>query len=233
MKTKLFTLVFAVVALGACKKEIKLEVKQLHEEDKTAQWDINLNRSVVSSTEPEVEKSCVKFNDEITGLINGIHAAFLEQSKETIAGLDSMGHKQVAPYELYIRDSVFLADKNYISVLVTSYEMLGGANGITNFYGINYDVKNQKFLNKKDILDYDKAAAINALLKENLKDPDKCYTFEAPTVENFSALTFTLHTIDFTYAKYILGPGSCGPVTISIPRNKMHGMLKPGMTTQK
>ena len=30
MKTKLFTLVFAVLALGACKKEIKLDVKQIH-----------------------------------------------------------------------------------------------------------------------------------------------------------------------------------------------------------
>ena len=35
MKTKLFTLVFAVLALGACKKEIKLDVKQIHLTDKT------------------------------------------------------------------------------------------------------------------------------------------------------------------------------------------------------
>lgn len=86
MKTKLFTLVFAVVALGACKKEIKLEVKQLHEEDKTAQWDINLNRSVVSSTEPEVEKSCVKFNDEITGLSMAFMPLFLNKVKKPLPG---------------------------------------------------------------------------------------------------------------------------------------------------
>lgn len=226
MKTKFFTLVFAVLALGACKKEIKLEVKQIHETDKTTQWDIKINRPAFSSTEAEIEKSCVKFNDEITGLVNGIHAAFMEQAKETISGLDSIGIKQAAPYELLIEDSVFLADKNYISVLVSSYEMLGGANGITNFYGVNYDVKNQKFLDKKDILNYDKAAEINALLKENLKDPDQCYTFEAPTVENFTALNFTLHTVEFTFAKYILGPGACGPVTISVPKAKMQGMLK-------
>lgn len=225
MKTKFFALVFAVLALGACKKEIKLDVKQIHESDKTAQWDIHITRPAFSTTEAEVEKSCVKFNDEITGLVNGIHAAFMEQAKETIAGIDSMGFKQAAPYELIIQDSVFQADKDYISVLMSSYEMLGGANGITNFYGVNYDVKNQKFLDKKDILNYDKATEINALLKENLKDPDKCFTFEAPTVNNFTALNISLHTVEFTYAKYILGPGSCGPVTISVPKAKLKGML--------
>lgn len=225
MKTKFFALVFALLALGACKKEIKLDVKQIHESDKTAQWDIHITRPAFSTTETEVEKSCVKFNDEITGLVNGIHAAFIEQAKETIAGIDSMGIKQAAPYELIIQDSVFQADKDYISVLMSSYEMLGGANGITNFYGVNYDVKNQKFLDKKDILNYDKASEINALLKENLKDPDKCFTFEAPTVDNFTALNISLHTVEFTYAKYILGPGSCGPVTISVPKAKLKGML--------
>lgn len=225
MKTKFFALVFALLALGACKKEIRLDVKQIHETDKTADWDIRITRPAFSSTQTEVEKSCVKFNDEITGLVNGIHAAFMEQVKETIAGLDSIGERQVGPYELIIQDSVFQADNDYISVLVSSYEMLGGANGNTNFYGVNYDMKNQKFMDKKDILNYDKASEINALLKENLKDPDKCFTFEAPTVDNFTALNISLHTVEFTYAKYILGPGSCGPVTISVPKAKLKGML--------
>ena len=44
MKTKLFTLVFAVLVLGACKKEIKLDVKQIHLTDKTGQWDIKIDR---------------------------------------------------------------------------------------------------------------------------------------------------------------------------------------------
>lgn len=225
MKTKIFTLILAVLALSACHKEIKLDVKQIRETEKNEQWDIQITRPVFSTTDANTENSCVKFNDEITGLVNGIHAAFIEQAKEQNASLDSAGMPQVAPYQLYITDSVFLADVNYISVLVSSYEMLGGANGITNFYGINYDVKAQKFLDKKEIIDYTKAAEINALLKENLKDPDKCFTFEAPTVDNFTALNFTLHTVEFTYAKYILGPGACGPVTIAVPKTQLKGML--------
>lgn len=75
---------------------------------------------------------------------------------------------------------------------------------MTDFYAINYDVKTQKFLTNKDILNLDKAADINALLKANLKDPDKCFTFEAPTVDNVTCINLTLHTVDFTYAQYIL-----------------------------
>ena len=208
MKTKLFTLVFAVLVLGACKKEIKLDVKQIHLTDTTGQWDIKIDRPAFSTTDAETEKSCVKFNDEVNGLINGIHAAFIEQAKENIACLNSAGFKQAAPYELIIEDSVFLADQNYISVRVLSYEMLGGAHGMTDFYAINYDVKTQKFLTNKDILNLDKAADINALLKDNV-----------------TCINLTLHTVDFTYAQYILGPYSCGHTIISIPKEKMKDML--------
>lgn len=213
-------------SLVACKKEVKLEVKRITETDKTTVWDMTVSHPAFSSTVTEVEKNCVKINDELTGLVNGIRAAFQEQAEELNASLDSAGLKQVSPYELFIRDSVFWADQNYISVLMSAYEMLGGANGITNFYGINYNVKTQQFLDKKDILNAEKASDINALLAKYLKDPDKCNTFEAPTIENCTALNLTPHTVEFTYAKYILGPGACGPVTISVPREKMQGMLK-------
>lgn len=225
MKTKLIALAVAVCTLSACQKEIRLEVKQINETDKTAQWDINVTRPVFASTETEVEKNCVRFNDEVTGLVNGIRAAFMEQSKETIARLDSAGMQQMAPYELYIRDSVFLADENYISVLMSTYEMMGGANGINNFYAVNYDMKNQKFLDMKEILNMNKASEINALLKQHLNDPDQCFTFAAPTVANVTAVNFTLDDVEFTYNKYILGPGACGTVTIAVPRDKMNGML--------
>ncbi|MDE6450976.1 MAG: DUF3298 and DUF4163 domain-containing protein [Odoribacter sp.] len=227
MKTKLFTAFILALSVLACKKEIKLEMKQIRETDKTKEWNITINRPVFSSTETEVEQSCIVINDEITGLVNGIKAAFQEQVREQYASLDSAGLKPAAPYELYITDSIFMADNEQISVLISAYEMLGGANGNTNYYAINYRLKTREFMTPEELLDNEKAAAINALLKEYLKDPEKCYTFEVPTTENFTALNFTRHTVEFTYAKYILGPGSCGPVTISIPRTKMQGMLKP------
>ena len=40
MKTKLFTAMLMVLSITACKKEIKLEVKQIKETDKTTEWNI-------------------------------------------------------------------------------------------------------------------------------------------------------------------------------------------------
>lgn len=226
MKTKFFTLVFAALALGACKKEIRLDVKQMHQTEETQQWEINITHPVFSTTEAEIEKSCVICNDEIAGLVNGIHAAFIEQAKESVAKLDSAGFTQSAPYELFLEDSVFMADEDYISVRILSYEMLGGAHGMTHFYAVNYNIKTQKFLNKQDIIDLNKANEINALLKAHLQDPDQCFTMEAPTTDNVTCINFTPDTVEFTYAQYILGPYSCGYATISIPREKLTGMLK-------
>lgn len=225
MKTKLFTLLLAILSLSACQKEVKMKITHFVETEQTPQWNIKINHSIFSTTGGELEKSCVTVNDEIAGLVQGLKSSFMEQSKETSALLDSMDAKQSAPYQLVISDSVFLANQNYISLLVSSYNMIGGANGITSLYGITYDTKNKKFLDKKEILDYNKAEEINTLLKTHLDDPKKCNTFEAPTVDNFTALNVGLHSISFTYKKYILGPGSCGQTTISIPRQEMKGML--------
>ncbi|MEG2340440.1 MAG: DUF4163 domain-containing protein [Odoribacter sp.] len=225
MKTTLFITLAALFLLSGCKKEVALDTKQIHETDKNTKWEIDITHPTFSTTETSVEGSCTVFNDEISALVNGIKAAFVEQAKETIALLDSAKIQQVAPYQLLIQDTVFQANENYISVRLTSYEYIGGAHGITNFYALNYDIKTQKFLDKKQILDYTKAADINALLKTHLQDPDSCFSFETPTVENFTTVNLSLHSLEFTYAQYILGPYSCGYTTISIPRTKMEGLL--------
>lgn len=225
MKTRLFMMLMSAVALGACQKEITLETKHIHTTDETPRWDIRANWPVFSANDIRTEESCARFNDELNGLVMGIQAAFKEQTNEAVAALDSAGMQQIAPYELMIQDSIYLADKDYISVRMLSYEMTGGAHGMTNFFAVNYDVKNRQFLETKDILDLNKATEINALLKSRLEDPGQCFTMEAPTVENLSALNITRHTLEFTYAQYILGPYSCGTATISIPRKELKGML--------
>lgn len=226
MKTQFTLLLFVLLALGACKKEVKMEAKKANTTEKEAHWNINLTYSILASTDPVAGKACTAFNDEISGLVNGIHAAFIEQAKEQIAGLDSAGIEHPAPYELLLMDSVYMSNERYISVLVQSYSYLGGANGNTDYYALNYDLKGDKFLTKNDLLDINQVDDINALLKAYLQDPDQCFTFDAPTLDNCSAVNITPDSIEFTYAKYILGPGACGPVTISIPREKLEGILK-------
>lgn len=225
MQTKILMALLILLGVAGCKKEIKLEVKQLNESDKTTASEINITRPVFSTTEQDVEQSCVVFNDEITAFVRGAQAAFEEEVKEYVELMDSMKQQQAAPLQLIINDSVFLADENYISIRMLSYQYTGGAHGITNFYGINYNVKTQHFLDKKEIVDYNKATEINALLKENLKDPENCFTQGVPTLENVTAINFNTKNVDFTYGHYILGPYSCGYTTISIPLHKLSGML--------
>lgn len=223
-----FLISLFVLGLLACqqKQQQNLKVEKMKTTEQTSVWNIVIQRTVCSSTAAAVEKQLTPFNEEVQGLMAGIQTVFQEQAKKQQAHLDSIGEKQLHPYELYLTDSLFEANEEFISLRVEEYQMLGGANGITRFYGINYQVKTERFLTPKEILDYNQAAAINALLKEHLQDPDSCYTFAAPTVDNFAALNLTPNRVEFTYEKYTLGPGACGPVIISIPKNRLQGMLK-------
>ncbi len=226
MKTRIILFLLFAIALGTCKKETRLTAKKIKDIRTEAQWDIRITHSSFSSTEAAAERSCSLFNDEIKGLVNGIQAAFTELCEEQIAALDSTNTEMTGKYELSISDSVYMATEQYISVLVQTYEYMGGANGNTNYYALNYDVRNNRFITNKELVDYEKSNEINTLLKSCLKDPDNCYTFKAPTIEDCSAINFTRNSVEFTYGKYLLGPGSCGPVTISVPSEKLKGILK-------
>lgn len=224
MKTKILTFLAAAFLLSGCQKEIKLEVKQMHEMDKTELWAFTIDRPLFSTTEPSVEASCVVINDSITNFINQQKKEIEAQAKEFKMAMDSLGEQMVGPFELIVKDSVYMADENYISVRLLTYSYTGGAHGMTNFYGLNYNVKTKKFLNNTEIINTDKAPQINELLKAHLQNPDSCFN-EVPTIENFTALNFTRNSIDFTYAQYILGPYSCGYTSIAIPGHKMKDLL--------
>lgn len=224
MKTKILTFFAAAFLLTSCHKEIKLEVKQMHEMDKTELWAFTIDRPLFSTTEPSVEESCVVLNDSITKFINQQKNEIKAQAKEFKMAMDSLGQQMVGPFELIVKDSVYMADEEYISVRLLTYTYTGGAHGMTNFYGLNYNVKTKKFLSNTEIINTGKAAQINELLKAHLQNPDSCFT-DAPTIENFTALNFTRHSVDFTYAQYILGPYSCGYTSIAIPSHKMKDLM--------
>ncbi len=224
MKTKILTFLAAAFLVAGCHKEIKLEVKRMHEMDKNNLVAFTIDRPLFSTTEPAVEESCVVFNDSITKFIDLQKNEVRAQAKEFKMAMDSLGEQMVGPFELIVKDSVYMADEDYISVRLLTYAFTGGAHGMTNFYAFNYNVKTKKFLNNSEILNYNKIPQINDLLKAHLQNPDSCFT-DTPTAENFTALNFARHSVDFTYAQYILGPYSCGYTTIAIPSHKMKELM--------
>lgn len=214
----------ALFLLTGCKKEIKLETKHIHETDSTAQWITNIERPTFAATEKWAEKSCVRFNDKVTSFIQGVQDTLIRQAKQGAATMEAAGEQWNWPYELFVRDSIFMADENYISVRFLIYTFTGGAHGMTTFHSLNYDFKNEKFLTNAEILNTGKSAEINDLLKAHLQNPEKCFT-ENPTLSAASVINIGLHNLYFTFEPYVLGPYSCGYATIEIPRSKLKDML--------
>lgn len=218
MKTKLF--IACILLLGACTPNIKVDVKQIQETDDTPQWEIHIDRPEFSSANAEVNQSCEIFNQKINSFLNEFRDSLKVQARRYIAEMDSLGETPVGPFQLYVQDSIFTVDAKMLSVRLAVYTLEGGANGITNFYALNYDVKKQTFLNNQDLLPTAKTADINALLKANLKNPDRCFDTE-PTVENYTCLNVTPTHLIFTYDPFILGPHACGFATIDIAKDKL------------
>ena len=137
---------------------------------------------------------------------------------------DTMDHP-LFPYELYVRDTVFLANEDYISIRLSAYSFTGGAHGMTDFYALNYNMKKHAFVSPQEMLDFRQAREINNLLAENFKNVGGCFT-ENPTLTNgFTAVNITPESICFTYPQYVLGPYSCGYAQVYIPRDKLNGIL--------
>lgn len=224
MKTKILASLLLLLAFAGCKKEIKIQSENVQAADNTSQWEIATSRPVFSSEDAAANSSCTKFNEHIQTLVAGLQDSLIAQAKSDYASLQAIGDSMTGPYQLIVKDSVFQMNQDYISVRLLTYTFTGGAHGMTNFYGLNYDVKNQKLLTSKEILDYSKATEINDLLKAYLENPEGCFS-DAPTLENLSVLNISDTSVIFTYEQYILGPYSCGYATIAVPREKMKDML--------
>ena len=63
------------------------------------------------------------------------------------------------------------------------YTLTGGANGLTEYYAVNYSLKDKKFLNSEGILNYDRSAEIDKQIQRNFKNPENCFS-EVPTLAN-------------------------------------------------
>ncbi|MEG2791263.1 MAG: DUF4163 domain-containing protein [Odoribacter sp.] len=207
-----------------CQQQVNVEMQTEHQSDKTSEWEIVIDKPVFSSVDPEVEKSCISFNETVTALLLPFQDSVKAQAKEYVKLCVEAGDEPVGPYQLMVEDSVFIANAQYISIRLRIYSFTGGAHGMTTFKSLNYDVKNQKYLTQEEIFDFGKIAEINEQLKANFHNPDNCFT-EMPTLEGVSVVNFSTTAVDFTYEQYLLGAYACGVAEISVPRVALKDML--------
>ena len=226
MRSTLIMAVLVAFAFAGCQPKVQnLDVKMEMATVKSEDWDINVNRSMFSSTDAALNKSCEVLNGEIKKFVNGLQDSLMANATEFFRAIEA--DKMERPewiYELQVEDSVFMATAQYISVRLTTYTFTGGAHGMTNFYTFNYDVKNQKLLSNQEILNYANEAQINAQLKANFKNPENCFTME-PTLEEVTAINFNETSVCFTYSHYVLGAYACGIPEVTVPRTALKGEL--------
>ena len=203
----------------------RIEVRQEKKTENTKAWSISIEMPRFSSENKEVAVGCDVINTEVNGMIDDWMRDFKKQVNEYVHGFDTIPDaKPMGPLELWIDDSVFLANQHLVSLRFRVYTSLAGANGETRFYALNYDLKQGKFLSPEEMLDFGKSESINQILKANFKNPENCFSGE-PTIEKCTAINIGVKDVCFTYEKYVLGPGGCGDISVNASREEMKGML--------
>lgn len=148
-------------------------------------------------------------------------------------------------FAFYSDFKVVQSNSNYISCVITYGGFTGGAHGYENDISFNYDVKNQKDMNLKDLfpndqkyLDYISSKSRESLKKTfaTVSEDDRKYATEEelkvivddivssiengtePKEENFSVFTFTKDKIKIYFSQYQVGPYAIGKPTVEINR---------------
>jgi len=121
-------------------------------------------------------------------------------------------------------DSVYRGD-DIISVRLLLSQYSGGAHGLSTAIGINYDIKNEKFLTLDDALAMTgetlqglSESASSALASEygSVQFPEGL----EPRPENFAAFTIGKDSINFTFQEYQVEAYAAGMPQFSVPRIK-------------
>lgn len=223
MRSYTFLAVLLAFVFVGC-QETTVKVGEDFLVNQTNEYDITVEYPVFTSQKVEVEQGCKVVNGQILRLIDSLQNDLKIQVKEYVQKAQEMKKEPMLPFGLNVRDSVFMADRHYISVRLAVYTLAGGANGLTEYYAFNYSLKDKKFLTSREILNYDKSAEIDKQIQKSFRNPDNCFT-EVPTLGNVTTVNFTGSAVCFTYNPLVLGAHYCGAAEISVPRMLLKGDL--------
>jgi len=209
-----------------CNNTVPLERETIAVSDKTDEWEINVTHTRFLSSDDKVNQSCAKMNQEIQQFVDSLQTDFKASAEDFFASLDDVGRDRPDwKCPLIVKDTVFIADNRYVSVRFETYSFLGGANGLNKYYAFNYDIKNQRFLSKEDILDANSQEKINNLLEKQFDNLFSCFN-ESPAFGNVTAVNIAPNGISFTYDQYVLGARVCGDYKTFISKEELSRSLK-------
>lgn len=224
MRLYLFSMVFLALAFVGC-QEKKVDVKKDQLSHKTSDYNISVERSVFSSTDEALNKSCQVLNKATEALVQELSESLKKEATDLFQDMAAQEMERPSwQYELWVDDSVFMASSKYISVRLRTYTFTGGAHGMTKFYTFNYDVEQQKMLKNEEILDFAKSDVIDAQLEANFQNSENCFS-EKPTLKLANGVNISSTGVVFTYEQYVLGAYACGVAEVTVPRAALKDAL--------
>lgn len=169
-----------------------------------------------------------ELNTPIQKWINDQEKQFLaevEVNKETLQG-DRRA-------ELYITVETNKINEHMYSLVFTSYQITGGANGQTIIKPFNIDTAENKILTLSDIMNSDKAAVdhIISIVKEKLKKQEAAsYIFDEEllrVLKNPSEWKWSINNETFTlyFNEYEIAAGAAGTIQVDIPLTSLRSYL--------
>lgn len=216
------TALLALFFIGCQEASIKVGEDTLT--SMTNEWEISVKYPVFTAQDVKLEKGCKVVNERVKQLVDSLQDDLKAQLKEYLQEAQEAKIEPMIPFTLDIQDSIFMADAHYISLRMVVFTLTGGANGLTEYYAFNYSLKQGKFLEPEDILNYSKSAEIDKQIQKNFKNPDNCFS-DVPTLANMTVVNFTPGDVCFTYDPLVLGAHYCGAAQVSVPRMILKGDL--------
>ena len=174
MRNCTFIVVLLALFFTGC-EEATIKVGKDFLSHKTNEFDIMIAYPVFTSQKAEVEQGCKAVNEAISRLIDSLQNDLKAQLNEYLQKAREMKEEPMIPFELDVKDSVFMVDRHYISVRLAVYTLTGGANGLTEYYAVNYSLKDKKFLSPEGILNYDTSVEIDKQIQRNFNNPENFF----------------------------------------------------------
>lgn len=175
-------------------------------------------------------------NERITAFVADSVADFRRESAENLraweeTATDEEKARARPRHELLIRWKGHCLGPKALSLLFERYAWVGGANGRTTLFSINYDIQRRRFLDLGDLLG-DKPATwpelVSTLARKELLarysgqgfPPSMIEAGTAPDPANFSCFTFDGRSVTVRFQKYQVAPGSAGLLEFTLPLDR-------------
>lgn len=127
-------------------------------------------------------------------------------------------------FELLNKSTILDTTNQFISIKFETYSYALGAHGFTGINTLNFDIKDKRFLQLTDVIDFSKPenlTNLNNLLQKNFENPDSCFNTQPSVMPDFKRFGISREFLYCYFEAYELGAYYCGAATVKVPVNEL------------